>query len=80
MPTAVVCGMDAPANLGEHPHEVVGRLNLRDIDDLVAVEHREVDRLTERVDDVVMYGLAIVPTRLVLARQAHQPRAERVLP
>ena len=52
LPTAVACGCDASADLGEHPHEVRRRLHLRDVDDLVAVEHGQVDRLAERIDDL----------------------------
>src|SRR3954452_4187692 len=37
----------APPDLGEHPHEVLRRLDLGDVDDLVAVEGGQVDRLPE---------------------------------
>lgn len=49
--------MGPPTDLGEHPHEVPGRLALRNIDDLVAFQDGEVDRLTELVDGLGEEGV-----------------------
>ena len=68
------------ADFGEHPHGVP-RLCLRDIHDLVTVEHRQVRRFAELVDEpgqVRARPYAEHPRGGVA--EPDQPRAENVLP
>ena len=80
LPTPVECGQHPASHLGEHPHGVAAGHHLADVDDLVAVEHGEVDRLTELVGQPlhVRPGPAADHPRRRLA-EPDQPGAERVL-
>jgi hypothetical protein len=69
-----------PTDLGEHPHGVPRR-HLRDVDDPVAVEHGQVRRLPDGVDQPgqVRLGPRGEHPRRELP-QVDQPRPEDVAP
>jgi len=72
--------VDAPADLGEHPHRVARR-RLGDVDRHVAVDHREVRRLAEVVGEALQVG-ARAGAELAARRLAEpdEARAEGVPP
>ena len=49
-PVSCAVGLHPAADFGEHPHGVQG-LSLRDVHDLVAVEHREICRFSKLVNE-----------------------------
>ena len=70
--------VDPPTHLGEHPHRVLG-LDLGHVEDLVAIEHREVGAFPDRVHESRQERAG--PDAEQVARalaEPDQPRAEGV--